>query len=308
MFYDLNVPATNTVTPELTRTIHFLVELGYTTICLSHTLSGKLPTPLTNPLPTASAFSLPSTVNILRRATILISDPSTNLRLPQLSQHYDILALRPTTEKLLLQACQSLDADLISLDFSQRLPFHLKHKVVGLALSKGLCFEVCYSAGIADATARRNLIQNVQGLIRATRNGRGIVISSEAKKAVGLRAPHDVVNLACLWGLSPDKARDAVCGLAGKVVAQARMRRKSFKGVVEVISDGGIEKIQNEKKRKAKEAERDGKRAKSAEQQAQGGQAREGQQKSEKLTKVQRKAKAKAVSDVKGAASESAKT
>ncbi|TGZ77851.1 PHP domain-like protein [Ascodesmis nigricans] len=281
MSYDPNIPSTITVTPERQSPFNPLISPPqakhlFTYGWIHHHL--PLPHPLRKashtthePAPHCLRLPLsPPTITILRHATALISDPSTNPRLPQLSQHYDIVALRPTTEKLLLQACQSLDADLISPDFSQLLPFHLKHKIVGLALSKRLCFEVCYRAGIADATARRNLVQNVQGLIRAIRNGRGIVISSKARKVAGLRAPHDVVNLACLWGLSQEKARDAVVVVG--------------------------EMVRNEKKRKAEEAVQDGKMTKSSEQQ--------GQASGDKLSKTQRRAKVKAASG----AGESTKT
>lgn len=58
---------------------------------------------------------------------------------------------------------------------------------------------------------------NAAGLVRATR-GRGIVISSEARKAVGVRGPFDVINLATLWGLSQEKGREAVGDLSRTVV------------------------------------------------------------------------------------------
>lgn len=88
---------------------------------------------------------------------------------------------------------------------------------MGAALQRGLFFEISYSTSIHDVGARRNLMANAASLIRATR-GRGIVISSEAKKAVGVRAPFDVINLSTLWGLSQEKGREAVAGLSRTVV------------------------------------------------------------------------------------------
>lgn len=85
--------------------------------------------------------------------------------------------------------------------------------------------------------ARRNLISNATQLIRATR-GRGIVISSEAKKALACRGPEDVVNLAAIWGLSQERGREAVGREARAVVVQAEMRRRSFKGVIDVVYGG----------------------------------------------------------------------
>lgn len=253
MYYDLHLPcATGPATPELVRTLCLLSELGYTTVALSHTLTGKLAATPTNPLP-KDIPGIPPTLKILTRVTVLLSDPAQNHRLPTLASLYDIVALRPTTEKLLLQACSALECDLISLDFSQRLGFHLKHKLAGIALQRGLKFEIGYAAGVLDVAARRNVIAGAAGLIRATRGGRGIIISSEAKKVLSVRGPHDVVNLGCLWGLSEERARETVSTGARNVVVQAALRRTSFKGVVDVVDDGVTEEERAARKRKAEE-------------------------------------------------------
>jgi len=146
--------------------------------------------------------------------------------------------MRPTTEKALLQAC-SLDCDLISLDLTTRFPFHFKHKTLSTALQRGVKFEICYAPGIlaSDSSARRNLISNATQLIRATR-GRGIVISSEAKRAAGCRGPWDVINLAAVWGLGHERGREAVGQEARSVVVQAEMKRRSHRGVIDVIYGG----------------------------------------------------------------------
>lgn len=81
------------------------------------------------------------------------------------------------------------------------------------------------------------MISNATQLIRATR-GRGIVISSEAKRAAGCRGPWDVVNLAAVWGLGQEKGREAVGQEARSVVVQAQMKRRSYRGVIDVIYGG----------------------------------------------------------------------
>lgn len=74
--------------------------------------------------------------------------------------------------------------------------------MLGTAISRGVKIELCYSQALlsTDATAKRNLISNATQLIRVSR-GRGLIISSEAKSALGVRAPSDVINLASIWGL-----------------------------------------------------------------------------------------------------------
>lgn len=127
---------------------------------------------------------------------------------------------------------------------SARLPFYFKMKTLSLALQRGIKFEICYAAGVMSTDgglSRRNLISNATQLIRATR-GRGIIISSEATKALACRGPLDVVNLAAIWGLGQEKGFEAVGSEARSVVIQAQMKKRSFKGVIDIIYGG--EKIE----------------------------------------------------------------
>ena len=128
---------------------------------------------------------------------------------------------------------------MISLDLTMRFPFHFKHKTLSTALQRGIKFEICYAPGIlpSNSSARRNLISNATQLIRATR-GKGIVISSETKRAVGCRAPWDVINLATVWGLGQERGREAIAQEARSVVVQAEMKRRSYRGVIDVLYGG----------------------------------------------------------------------
>ncbi|KAI9731498.1 MAG: hypothetical protein M1834_004618 [Cirrosporium novae-zelandiae] len=238
MFYDLNVPWTPNDS-ELPVTLSFLVELGYNTVALNHTISGKLPSDLTCPIPNPLPFNVPASLRVLRRCTIIISDPSQNYRLSSLASNYDIVALRPTTEKSLQQASNSLDCDLISLDMSSRFQFYFKFSTLKSAIERGVRLEICYAEGIQslDNSARRNLLSNSTQLIRATRS-RGIIISSEAKTALACRGPWDVINLAAVWGLGQERGREAVGNEARQVVMQATMKRTSYRGVVDVVYGG----------------------------------------------------------------------
>ena len=213
--------------------------MGYNVIALNHIIADKLPSESANPIPRPLPFPTPASLTILRRCTLHISDPSQNARLNSLGALYDILALRPTTEKALAQACQSLECDLISLDLTTRFPFYFKHKTLSQALQRGIKFEICYAPGVLanDSQARRNLISNATQLIRATR-GRGLVVGSEAKRALALRAPFDVINLACVWGLGQERGAEAVGQEARSAVVQAGMKRTGYRGVVDVVYGG----------------------------------------------------------------------
>ncbi|PGG97036.1 ribonuclease P/MRP protein subunit RPP1 [Blastomyces parvus] len=258
MFYDLNVPyAPND--PEISNTLAFLSELGYTTIALSQSVSGKLPADLSPPPLPANP---PKSLSLLTRITVNVSDPSQNQRLTPLAQQYSLVALRPLNEKSLTLACNSLDCDIISLDLSSRLPFHFKFKTLAAAIARGVRLEICYGPGVtgSGAEARRNLIGNAASLIRATR-GRGIIISSEAKRALGVRAPFDVVNLACVWGLTQERGKEALCDEARKVVALAGIKRSSWRGIVDVVH-GGEKPVKEVKETKDKNGSRNKNRGK----------------------------------------------
>ncbi|KAJ5528045.1 RNase P subunit p30 [Penicillium frequentans] len=235
MFYDLNVPYSPD-DPEVPHTLNFLAELGYTTIALSQTITGKLPPSLTPPpLPP----NPPKSLQLLTRLNLTLSDPAQNQRLSNLTQLYDLVALRPTNEKALLNACTNLECDVISLDLSVRLPYHFKFKMLSAAVSRGVRLEISYGPGVTGSgvDARRNLIGNAMALIRATR-GRGIIVSSEARRALNLRAPWDVINLTCVWGLSQERGKEAICEEARKVTALAKLKRSSWRGIVDIVHGG----------------------------------------------------------------------
>lgn len=129
------------------------------------------------------------------------------------------------------------------------------------AVSRGVRFEICYSQALtADPRGRANFISNATNLIRATR-GRGIIISSEAKSAFGLRAPADIVNLFNVWGLQSEKAMEGLRTIPRSVVVNEGMKRDGFRGViniVQVIKKDAVEGDQTDDQSSA--AEQPGKR------------------------------------------------
>ncbi|RFU28194.1 hypothetical protein B7463_g8146, partial [Scytalidium lignicola] len=246
MLYDLNIPWSSTQNPqELQRTVSFLSELGYNVLALNHIISGPLPSRITNPIPESPAFPIPPKVSLLRRCTLVISDPTLNHRLSALAAAYDILALRPTTEKAFLSAClNTTEHSVISLDMTQRHPFPFKPKPFMTAVNRGIRFEISYAqATLEDTVSRRNFISNCLAIIRATK-GRGLIISSEAKSALAVRGPADVVNLMAVWGLGTERGMQALELNPRAVVVNEGLKRTSYKGVVNVI-EGGVREVSN---------------------------------------------------------------
>ncbi|ETS82006.1 hypothetical protein PFICI_07008 [Pestalotiopsis fici W106-1] len=244
MLYDLNLAwSPSTSAAELTRTLKFSANLGYNVVALNHTLSLPVPGQITNPIPKfdkkASASSLPEDdrlPTVLTRCTVPVSDTSVGHHVPRLVNAYDIVALRPTTDKGFQAACQNIDnAHIISLDLTQFLNYHFKPTSVMAAVRRGMRFEICYAQALsADARGRATFIGNVMQLVRATR-GRGIVISSEARSAMEVRAPADVVNLLAVWGLATEKAAEGQSVNPRGVVVNEGIRRNGFRGVVEIV-------------------------------------------------------------------------
>lgn len=202
----------------------------------------------------AGAGTLPT---VLHRATLVLSDNSAYHRLAPLATLYDVVAVRPTTEQNFTAAClgtgvssggvEAASPLLISLDLAQRLPFHFRPRPCMAAVKRGARFEVCYARCLPggsdnnshpnpppDQRARAAFLGNVAELVRATR-GRGIVLTSGARDALGLRAPADVVNLLAVWGLGPERGAEGLAGLPRALLANERIRRTGFRGVVDVL-------------------------------------------------------------------------
>ncbi|KAI1259491.1 RNase P subunit p30 [Xylariaceae sp. FL1019] len=265
MYYDLNLAWSPTTTPnELDRTLRFSASLGYSAVALNHTIAAPIPIKFTNPVPIIPpcepGASSPKLPTVLRRATVIYSDNAINHQLPQIAHAYDILALRPTTDDAFTHACYSVEnVSLISLDFTQRHHMSFRPKPCMAAVERGVRFEICYShalhgpspahsmgaavdsrpgpaqVGQVDARARANFIGNVTTLVRCTR-GRGIVLSSEARSALALRGPADVINLLNVWGLPVDRASEALTNIPRSVVVNEAMRRTGFRGVVDIVA------------------------------------------------------------------------
>lgn len=114
------------------------------------------------------------------------------------------------------------------------------------AVKRGVRIELCYSQALQGGNVdRRNVIMNVQSIVRAT-SGRGLVVSSEARSVLGVRAPADVGNLLAVWGLSGERAVEAQTINPRAVVVNETIKRTGFRGVVDVV-DGGRKAIESEK-------------------------------------------------------------
>ncbi|CAK6978137.1 ribonuclease P protein subunit p30 [Scomber scombrus] len=209
-FMDLNVSTCEDQSRVLDL-ISTAAQLGFSTVALNYEFEPSAnhravpsPTPtnqLIPQLPLVQGRSRP--IRVLNRLTIVTSDPG-HFR-PNAPEYrcYDLLAVRPTTEKL----------------------FH--------ATDRGVVFELSYAAAIRDATRRRYTISNAVSLMESCR-GRNVILSSAAEKPLELRGPYDVANLGLLFGLSDGDAKEAVSSSCRSVLLHAETR-KTASGVVHTV-------------------------------------------------------------------------
>ncbi|XWS74204.1 hypothetical protein CRYUN_Cryun02cG0195800 [Craigia yunnanensis] len=126
---------------------------------------------------------------------------------------YEIVAVRPLNQNVFDHACEKTKVDIISIDFSDKVPFRLKLPMVKAAIKL-----------LVDWTREKNLI-----------------FSSAAPSVCEVRGPNDVANLATLLGLSIERAKAAISQNCRNLLASALRRKDFFQEVirVEVVSSSG---------------------------------------------------------------------
>ncbi|XP_008783772.2 protein GAMETOPHYTE DEFECTIVE 1 [Phoenix dactylifera] len=147
---------------------------------------------------------------------------------------YDIAAVRPLNQVAFDEACKFSEVDIISIDFSQRLPFRLKLPMVDAAIKRGLFFEITYSHLIADVHVRRQMLSDAKLLVDWTR-GKNLIISSAASTVNEIRGPYDVANLsAFLLGLSIERAKATISKNCRSLVANALRKKHCYKEAIRI--------------------------------------------------------------------------
>ncbi|KAI8808965.1 RNase P subunit p30-domain-containing protein [Cladochytrium replicatum] len=239
---------------ELRSTVSLLQKLGYQGVCYNLVVDGKnvnvhKSNPI-KPLPVDESGDVQGFPHLLSqnkskrtrqfyqfsRITVIMSDHTKNYGLTNPSQFFssfDIIAVQPMNEKAFQLACSTLDIDIISLDFSVRLPFYMRAPQINAAVSRGVQFEICYSCAIRDSESRRHLISNASSLIRLTK-GKNVIVSSQAQAAMDVRGPYDVLNLCSFFGMNAAIARQAMTAACQSALSKAAARRSSYRSVMSI--------------------------------------------------------------------------
>lgn len=152
---------------------------------------------------------------------------------PKYKDSHDLIGLEcdaSTTSEIFKKICERAECDLITINLSKPLRFHLSQSHVQCAVRRGVAFEILYSKVLhADESTRRSIFGNARLLCRSTR-GKGLVLSSGTANPLDLRSPSDAQNLATLFGLKPAEAKAAVESTCARIVERAGLRRGFKRG------------------------------------------------------------------------------
>ncbi|MED6158344.1 hypothetical protein PIB30_031974 [Stylosanthes scabra] len=267
-FFDLNVPydkpspctdsASTSIEANRTKIAVKAMELGYTGIAYNRTIDGVLsekhrctikPLSISSLLNILPSLSLSAKLHrdLLRiplstpfrqytRVTVCVDNPfQTNAVYCDnpILMTYDLLAIKPSNQVTFDMACQKSDVDIITIDFSKKLPFKIKSNMVKVAAERGVCFEVSYSGLLTDTDVRRPWIHGAKYLMEWARR-RNVIISSAAPSVNDLRGPCDVANLLSLLGLSKERAKDAISKISRNLLVKALRKRRFYKSAIRV--------------------------------------------------------------------------
>ncbi|KAF3329942.1 Ribonuclease P protein subunit p30 [Carex littledalei] len=265
-FFDLNLPYTATAggnRDTRLRSVVSLLELGYSGAAYNLSLRGVIsdrdrcaiaPFPLSSLL--AAAPSLAASASFHRR--LLVSgngygDPafrqfsrvtvsvdtvagagsvgSTSAVL----RGYDVVAVRPVSQSAFEHVCKFSEVDLISIDFSHKVPFRLRHQSVKLAIKRGIFFEITYSHLLSDnASIKKQALSDAKMLADLTR-GKNLIVSSGASNANEVRGPNDVSNLiSFLLGVSKERAKAAISDNCRSLLAKALRKKHFYKETIRI--------------------------------------------------------------------------
>jgi ribonuclease P/MRP protein subunit RPP1 len=213
--YDLNIKLKSTREKDLKITVKRLFELGWDCVAWTTLANGKVTGTQIKPIKGVLMESIQRRDALQLRSLVTGSTASADIR--QLSRitvtiddmidaqtltvgnavlnSFDIVAVRPGNMKVFAHLCKVAEIDIITLDFTHRLPFALNKKLLDEAVERGIFFEIVYSPVIGTvAGARREVFSNTRLFIQYLR-GRNLILSSGADTLGQLRGPMDVCNI-----------------------------------------------------------------------------------------------------------------
>ncbi|KAI5117601.1 hypothetical protein M0805_006714 [Coniferiporia weirii] len=229
---------------KLESRIDLLARLGYSVIAFNQTVTSRVDSKshinVLNPL--LKQLRDRQGVLFLKRLTIVLDEDSEKgngltAGNSSILAAYDIIALHPTNQTALSNACLThtqpspFTAHIVSLPLTaSRLPFRLKHTLVRTAIKNGAVFEIGYSGALQGEDERKNWWASARELVRVTK-GKGLLVSGCAEIDANLRAPRDVGNLISSLGLAQNFAHDALTTTPKSLLLRTRTR-KTYRAIL----------------------------------------------------------------------------
>ncbi|KAJ1915517.1 RNA-binding RNA processing protein rpp1 [Tieghemiomyces parasiticus] len=175
----------------------------------------------------------------LRRITVVADKPGIPSKADMVALNkldYDIVAVQPLDNASFDWVCENAEVDIITFNLAERHEIRLKHTTVGVAVSRGVHFELNYGDCLRNSTARRQLLNWGHDLFRLT-GGKNLIFSSNATRALELRGPYDVMNLGNLFEQSMSVMKSGLTTGPRSVLYHAETRRYTHKSAVMAISE-----------------------------------------------------------------------
>lgn len=246
--YDLNVRLKSSKEKDMKMAVKRMFELGWDCVVWTTIANGKATGNMIKPikgvqlepLQKRSALELRSLVTSstavpdlrqLTRLTMTVDDviDAQSLTVGNVVLNsFDIVAVRPGNMKVMAYLCKTAEIDIITLDFTHRLPFATNKKLLDEAVKRGIFIEILYSPIIGIASgARQEVFANTRTLIQYLR-GRNIILSSGADNLLQIRGPMDVCNIGVALGLTNEQAMNSIANNCALVIKHATARRSRY--------------------------------------------------------------------------------
>jgi ribonuclease P/MRP protein subunit RPP1 len=276
MFYDLNLRSRSTREKDRQQLLKRMWELGWDCIAWNTNTSGRLNPNLIKPVKIVSLDIMqkrdalylrslvssassnkiinnkPSTSNIagfkignddeirqFNRLTIAIDDVIDVQYLTagnETLKQFDIIAVCPGNMKVFAYLCKTAEIDIISLDFTHKIPFSFNKKLLDEAVRRGIYFEISYSNILTTPAIRREVINGTRVLIEYLK-GKNIIFSSGAELLSQVRGPIDVINIGESLKINKQLSTKSISENTSMILKHAAARKLRFLPVEILLRD-----------------------------------------------------------------------
>ncbi|EEB13610.1 Ribonuclease P protein subunit p30, putative [Pediculus humanus corporis] len=213
MFYDLNIQRPDTNEEDnLKLIISRGVKFGYKGFAVTTNLdesifekNKKEKSKKSNSNETSSVIPLPLDLKVFKtlypnlyffnRINIRISQGSNLRKFTQCKnlKKYELVSFQPENQDV-LKALTGIPAiNILSFDPINKWDFTFNRKLYNQFVNQNVYFELMYSPGIIDSSARKNLF-TVSHMYRAVGKSKNIIVTSGASAPHHIRSPYDKVK------------------------------------------------------------------------------------------------------------------